>query len=174
MERTSLNLLTPDLSKYRLADMFTSCTDDEVKSQIISSITDLSSPLRIVCATVAFGMGIDCPDIRQVIHLGTPEDVDLYVQEIGRAGRDGNPCSTSTAIEDKAKLSYSIHKNMKEYQNNYNQCRRDVLYFNMDNYEHENVSSCLCRDVCAQKYICHSCIHLQSQFTFIPTCCPQI
>ena len=83
---------SPDLSKYHLVEMFTAVTDEEVKSQIIHSLTSPSSnaPLRIVCATVALGMGIDCPDIRQVIHWGTPEDAYLYVQEIGHAGRDGN------------------------------------------------------------------------------------
>ncbi len=61
----------PDQSKFRLVEMFTSCTDQEVKSQIVSSFST-KSPLRIVYATVAFGMGVDCPDVRQVIHFGAP------------------------------------------------------------------------------------------------------
>ncbi|CAC5401108.1 unnamed protein product [Mytilus coruscus] len=92
---------------YRLVEMFHSAIPEDRKKYILEEFKKTDSKIRCVIATVAFGMGIDIPDIRNVVHWGAPKSILSYWQEVGRCARDG---------KDGVAVCYayarSLHKNI--------------------------------------------------------------
>ena len=82
----------------RAVDMFHSATDQTSKDRIIKTFHEKDSPIRLLICTVAFGMGINIPDIRSVIHWGCSSSVLGYWQEVGRCGRDGLPAEARLLV----------------------------------------------------------------------------
>ena len=148
----------PNRLKHRLFTMYTRASTPEMKAKVMLAFCN-DTNLRIVIATSAFSMGIDCRNIQQVIHWGSSSDLEQYVQEIGRAGRDG---SKSQAILMYGKSNRYLKQSMKAYGENKMKCRRLLLFSSFIMYEcNDNQINCYCCDICSMSCDCIDCTMTQ-------------
>jgi ATP-dependent DNA helicase RecQ len=124
----------------------------------------IKDKINIIAATIAFGMGINKPDVRLVIHMDLPKSIENYYQETGRAGRDGlsAECVLFFSPADRRKQAFFIQAISDEAEQNrawekletvlsygsLNQCRhRFLLNYFGEEYEKENCQAC---DICLE------------------------
>ena len=141
--------------RYRVCEKYDGSTSSSNQKHIVQSFTQSDGAVRVVVAKVAFGMGLDSPNVRSVIHWGVPYDADMYVQETGRGGRDGDLCN--------AVLYYNRHtscsSSMSDYCSNSSRCRRDMIMSEFtDGATIARPSPChLCCDICDKRCDCGEC-----------------
>ena len=116
---------SPRTSANLLFGMYHHSTLDKQKSIILNSFHEEEGTVRLVFATNALGMGVNFSNVRTIIHYGPPREMADFVQQIGRAGRDGQP--------SKAVLLYTgLHlrncdQNIKDYCSSNSDCLRKLL-----------------------------------------------
>ena len=145
----------PNDRRHVLMEMLHSCTPETNKKLVLTAFQEHDSCLRVLVATIAFGMGIDCKGVHRTIHFGPSKNIESYIQESGRAGRDGGQ-SISFVLYQGLMLNH-VNKDIKQYLK-VDCCRRKHLLssFDLNSKIHYPTPLHLCCDICAKKCSCKS------------------
>jgi ATP-dependent DNA helicase RecQ len=98
-----------------LIDVFHSRREPEAQTRIPGVFRKVGCNLRIVITTVAFGMGMQIPDIDVVLHWGPSDNILMYWQEVGRCARDGRAGKAKLFLPPYALANHDMGANMKNY-----------------------------------------------------------
>ena len=75
--------------RNRIVEMLHSGSLESVKNHVLHQFGDSNTCLRLLIATIAYGMGVNCKGVRRVIHFGPSKSIEAYMKESCRCGRDG-------------------------------------------------------------------------------------
>ena len=125
---TAFSLLIGN-EKIKHVEMYHSKTTDQTKEKIRKDLSDQNGKVRILVATSAAGMGVNLVGVSYVINFGPPMDMDSFVQQFGRCGRDGTQ-AMAMLIFSKAQCR-GLDREMKDYVNNKTMCRRQLILKNL-------------------------------------------
>ena len=89
-------------SDNRIFEMYHQKTDDEVKEMIVESFQDSDGTIRVCLSSTSFSMGVDVKGVNTIVHYGACNDLDDYLQESGRAGRQADEQSHAIVMKYKA------------------------------------------------------------------------
>lgn len=106
--------------------MYHSKTPPQIQEKVLASLTDIDGLIRCVFATNALGLGVNFPNIRRVVHYGIPRDMEEYVQEIGRGGRDKGKFD-ALVLYKPYHLAHCDDQMKRYIQNPGNKCRRELI-----------------------------------------------
>ena len=137
----------------RMVEMFHAGTPNSVKEHITKNLSQEDGHIRILIATIAFGMGVDCKKVRRTVHFCPSKNIENFVQEAGRAGRDGQKSSCTLLYN--GLLSANCEKDIKEFLQS-SVCRRKSLMIHFGyNVCCGDIKNHLCCDVCASQSECN-------------------
>ena len=115
--------------KNEIYNQFHQSTTESTKNKIISQLTNPKSNIRFVFATVSLGMGFDAQHVRKIIHFKAPTTLENYIQETGRAGRDGERAEAVLYYNnnDLRKNRPGLQSAMADYCRSSGKCLRELL-----------------------------------------------
>ena len=146
-----------DVKDTSLFGMYHATTDIDTKKAIVSSFTEEKGRIRVLFASVAFGMGVNTRDVNTIIHYSVPMSTAAYFQESGRAGRDGSQSHAILLKHPGCRIGgRTISESMKVYIDSSDKCRRKILLEAFESHP-KGIIRHLCCDVCAKSCECASC-----------------
>ena len=140
----------------RLFAMYHQKTDPDIQETVRKSFGTIDGVVRVLFCTIAFGMGVDVKGVHNVIHYGPARDIDDYLQESGRAGRNPDVQSHALLLNVKGSSRGShISTGMRQYIKDNTKCKRVQLLDEFQNSPRPLAVLHNCCSFCANKCKCH-------------------